>query len=199
MTTLDLYLVRHGQSYGQTATLDDMPPDCETGLMAFDWRLTPLGCQQAEMLGESLADIPFDAIYCSSLERARATVRAIIDRQPEPVPLYPMRDLLEVGDWGNETLGEIYERAQRVVAAIREQSPAGSRILVAAHGGINNRLLMVLMGLPAEETTSWRFSQDNTALSRVVFAEGEPPRLYRMNDLSHLPTDLRAQTIEENL
>jgi len=72
MTMLDLYLVRHGQSYGQTSTLNDMPPDCETGLMEYDWRLT------------------------------------------------------------------------------------------------------ALLDLPALETVYWRFSQDNTGLSRVVFAEGEP-------------------------
>jgi len=34
--------------------------------------------------------------------------------------------------------------------------------------------LTALLDLPALETVYWRFSQDNTGLSRVVFAEGEP-------------------------
>lgn len=79
MTILDLYLVRHGQSYGQ---IKQRPPGCETGLMEDDWRLTPLGQRQAALLGESLAQTPFDMIFCSPMERARATARAVSERHP---------------------------------------------------------------------------------------------------------------------
>ena len=212
MTVLDLYLVRHGQSYGQFLVdgveLDRLPasqrpPDCETGLLEFDWRLTPLGERQAALLGESLAQTPFGMIFCSPLERARATAQAVIERQPGPVPVHVMRDLMEIGNYGNETPEEFHARALRVAAAIREQSPVGGRVLVAAHASLNNLLLGAFLGVPMRENL-FRFGQDNTGLSRIIFASENVPkwkrvRLYCANDLSHLPADLRAQTIAGNM
>ena len=203
MIILDLYLVRHGQSWGQTSTLDDMPPDCETGLLEFDWRLTPLGQRQAALLGESLAQSLFDMIFCSPLERARATAQAVIERQPKPVPVIVMHELMEIGNYGNETPEEFHARALRVAAAIREQSPTGARILIAAHGGLNNLLLGAFLGVPMWENP-FRFGQDNTGLSRIVFhgedvPEWERVRLHRMNDLSHLTPDVCEETIRGNI
>jgi len=204
MTILDFYMVRHGQSYGQLLVdgteLDRLPasrrpPGIETGLMEDDWRLSPLGQRQAVLLGERLAQTPFDLIFHSPLERARATAQAVIDRQTRPVPVHIVRDLMEIGDYGDETQQEIYARAQRAIAAIREQSPFGACILVAAHGGINNRLLMALLGLPALETPFWRFGQDNTGLSRVIISDENPTRLCCMNDLSHLTAEVRMETM----
>jgi len=202
MIILDLYLVRHGQSWGQASTLDDMPPDCETGLLEFDWRLTPLGQRQAALLGESLAQTPFDMIFCSPLERARATAQAVIERQPGPVPVHIMRDLLEIGDFEPEIPEQFHARALRTAAAIREQSPAGGRVLVAAHGGFNNLLLGAFLGVPMRENL-FRFMQQNTGLSRILFLDEDTPqwervRLCRMNDLSHLTPEVRAETIEGN-
>lgn len=197
MIILDLYLVRHGQSYGQyliggveldRLPVSQRPPGCETGFREDDWRLTPLGERQAALLGESLAQTQFDAIYCSPLDRARATAGAVIDRQPKPVPLHILHDLLEFGDWGEETPQELHGRARRVAGAIREQSPTGSRVLVAAHGGVNNALLGALLGVRDD---SFRFVQDNTGLTRIVFhGEDEPAwervKLRFMNDTRHL-------------
>ncbi|MCL2300808.1 MAG: histidine phosphatase family protein [Firmicutes bacterium] len=212
MIVLDLYLVRHGQSYGQflidgveldCLPVSQRPPGCETGLLEDDWRLTPLGERQAALLGESLAQTPFDAVYCSPMARARATAQAIIGRQPGPVPLIVPRDLMEIGDWGKESPEEIHLRAQRVAALIREQSPEGARVLVTAHAAFNNRLLMALLGLPAPDHL-FRFGQDNTGLTRIIFLGDDAPQwrrvwLYCTNDLSHLPAELRAQAIEENI
>ena len=197
MTVLDFYLVRHGQSYGQFLVdgveLDRLPalyrpPGCETGLMEDDWCLTPLGQQQAALLGESLAQTPFDLIFCSPLERARATAQAVFERQARPVPVTVMRELMEIGDYGPENQEEFHARARRVAASIREQAPAGARVLVAGHGGINNVLLGALLGV---RDSSFRFVQDNTGLTRVTFHSEDVPewervRLCRMNDLSHL-------------
>jgi broad specificity phosphatase PhoE len=208
---LDLYLTRHGQSYGQM-DLDGVhlgniaaalrPPGCETGLMEDDWRLTPLGQRQAALLGESLAQIPFDAIFCSPLERARSTAGAIAQRQLQTVPLRVLRDLLEVGDYGDETPEETHGRALRAASDIRSQAFTGARVLIVAHGAFNNRLLTALLGLPGPEHL-FRFGQDNTGLTRILYAsEDVPPRkrvrLYCLNDLSHLPPDVRSQTIKQN-
>ena len=175
-----------------------MPPGCETGLLEFDWRLTPLGQQQAALLGESLAGTPFDMIFCSPLERARATAQAVVERQSRPVPVIVMRDLMEIGDYGSEAPEEFHTRAQRAVAAIREQSPEGARILVVAHGAFNNLLAGALLGLPMRENY-FRFMQQNTGLSRIVFLDEDTPewervQLCRMNDLSHLTPEVREET-----
>ena len=199
MTILDLYLARHGQSYGQHDTIDDLPPDCETGRMEFDWRLTPLGRRQAEMLGEHLAEVPFNAIICSPLERARATARAIEERQPRRIDIQIMRGLMEIGDYGNESVEEFHMRALRAACALRENSPIGARTLVVAHGGFNNLLIGALLGLPTREDL-FRFGQDNTGLTRIVFSSEDVPkweriRLCRMNDLRHLSPEIYAKTL----
>jgi broad specificity phosphatase PhoE len=68
----ELYLIRHAQaSFGS----DD-----------YD-RLSPLGCRQAEILGEFLRDcgIHFDAVYSGELKRQRQTAKSVIERQPGEV------------------------------------------------------------------------------------------------------------------
>ena len=212
MTVLDLYLVRHGQSWGQRSVdgkgmmyvpMDKRPAGCETGLMEDDWYLTPLGCRQAELLGEHLAQIPFDMIFCSPLERARATAQAVIDCQARPVSLITMHDLLEVGDFGDETPEQFHARALRTAAAIREQSPMGACVLIAAHASFNNLLIGAFLGVPMQENL-FRFGQDNTGLTRIIFASEDVSqwkrvRLYCMNDLSHLTPELHAETVGGNM
>ena len=199
MILLDLYLVRHGQSYGQ---LSDHSSPKQTGRMKDDWRLTELGQKQAEALGDHLAGTSFDAIYCSPLERAHATAKAIQARQPKPIELQVMHDLLELDDYGPETPGEVHQRALRAARKLRGDASPGARVLVVAHGAFNNRLLTALLGLPAPAEIM-RFGQDNTGLSRIIFASGYSPdcknvRLYCMNDLSHLSPELYAQTTAYN-
>jgi len=203
MTILDLYLARHGQSYGQHNTIGDLPPDCETGRMDFDWRLTPLGQRQAELLGGHLAKVPFDAIICSPLERARATVRAIEESQPRRVDIQIMRELMEIGDYGDKTVEEFHERAMRAARALREGTSLGARVLAVGHGAFNNLLIGALLGLPTREDF-FRFGQDNTGLTRIVFSDEEVPqweriRLCCMNDLRHLSPEIYTQTLEGNM
>jgi len=212
MTVLDLYLVRHGQSYGnipvnglpiEQVPVQERPPGCQTDRMEDDWCLSPLGQQQANALGERLAAIQFDTIYCSPLERARATARAVVKHQPRPVELRVVRDMLEIGDYGEETPEEIHGRALRAARALRGDAPPGARVLVVAHAAFNNRLLTALLGLPGPDHL-FRFGQDNTGLSRIIFSSEDVPRfkrvrLYCLNDLSHLTPELHAQTVANNM
>ena len=64
----ELYLVRHAQASFGTADYD---------------RLSPLGCRQAEVLGEFLRDnaINFDAVYSGELERQRKTAEIVLGLQ----------------------------------------------------------------------------------------------------------------------
>ena len=68
----ELFLIRHAQASFGTADYD---------------RLSPVGCRQAEVLGEYLRDcaIQFDAAYCGEMERHRKTARIVLGLQPDNV------------------------------------------------------------------------------------------------------------------
>jgi broad specificity phosphatase PhoE len=67
-----IYLIRHGQASFGAADYD---------------KLSELGCQQAQVVGEYLRDgkITFDAVYSGDLLRQRETARLAIASQPEEV------------------------------------------------------------------------------------------------------------------
>ena len=77
--SFELYLIRHGQTYGNTG---DWPPDT-TEAEHKDPGLSPEGDRQAQLLGERFSIYPFDAIYASPLRRAVVTAEHIRSRQPE--------------------------------------------------------------------------------------------------------------------
>ena len=75
-----LCLVRHGETdwnaAGRIQGQLDVP-------------LNAQGMRQAEALADALASTPFDAIYSSDLDRARATATAVAGRQQLPVQALP--------------------------------------------------------------------------------------------------------------
>ena len=68
----ELYLIRHAQASFGTGDYD---------------RLSPLGCRQAEALGEYFRDcaIHFDAAYSGEMERQRKTAKIVLELQPDNV------------------------------------------------------------------------------------------------------------------
>lgn len=68
----ELYLIRHAQASFGTANYD---------------RLSPLGCRQADVLGEYFRDhgIHFDAVYSGDLKRQRNTAKSVLGLQPDNV------------------------------------------------------------------------------------------------------------------
>jgi len=76
---VQLYLVRHGESefnrIGEEAGSDSA--------------LTDLGWQQVERLGRFLASRgPFDALYCSSMQRTRQTAEILVRHITAPPPIF---------------------------------------------------------------------------------------------------------------
>lgn len=70
-----LYLIRHGQSQGNIRYTQGF--GLEAGLLG-----TPLsdeGIKQAQQLTEKFKDVPFDAVYSSSLLRAKQTAEILIN------------------------------------------------------------------------------------------------------------------------
>jgi len=204
MVVLDLYIARHGQSYGNLplngvepahhVPLGQRPPGVETGRMEDDWHLTPLGQKQAELLGNRLSTTQFDAIYCSPLERAHATARAITKHQPHSMEPILERDILEIFDCGGETPEEWHARGLRAARALRGNHPPGARVLAVAHGAFNTFLLSALLGLPGPDHL-FRFAHNNTGLTRIVYHGGDRPawdrvKLHYMNRVCHLTPDM---------
>jgi len=119
------------------------------------WADPPLnetGRAQARALAAQLADVPFDAVYSSDLQRAHET--ALIVAEPHGVPVVADRGLreIDVGSWSGLTRPEVEERfpgaeqhdgetrAQhlaRVLATVERIASAhpGERILIVSHGG----------------------------------------------------------------
>lgn len=187
--TVHITLVRHGETF-QNRHRVVQGQDPTYG------RLTPEGMRQASLLGEALAEAPFDAAYCSPLERAVLTLSLmLVPRAGErAVPLVFADDLREINqghmhgrphtEWkaamaGVDPVrftppgGECWLDVQaRVTRYFRETIlPAGHRhVLIVAHGGVNRGLLASLTGLSMAD--AWRGAgvgcpQDNTCVNRL--------------------------------
>ncbi|ASC70761.1 histidine phosphatase family protein [Halomicronema hongdechloris C2206] len=74
-------LVRHGQSsYNQRRLIQG---HCDEST------LTPEGVAQADVVGQALAGIPFDAIWSSPLQRAKMTTERVLAQLRQTVPALP--------------------------------------------------------------------------------------------------------------
>lgn len=75
---LELYLIRHGESKGNTGETDGLTDELKE-----DAPLTEKGIRQAQLLGEYLKDLKIDALFSSGLRRALSTAHEIALRQSE--------------------------------------------------------------------------------------------------------------------
>jgi probable phosphoglycerate mutase len=86
--TTRVILVRHGQStYNAQHRIQGRLDDSV---------LTEKGCNAAYQVGDTLANLTFDAIYCSPLKRAKQTAELIVSRLKTPPPLQPTELLMEI-------------------------------------------------------------------------------------------------------
>jgi len=207
---MNLYLIRHGESEGNTG--DDW---------GVDPVLTPHGRRQAECAGEALRDAGITHLYCSALRRALESAHIIgqaLGLKPEAWP-----ELVEVADWrmGNQPYtglprAEIaaafpgmtfregfperdwwqipvedevhaYQRALVVEAELRRRhQDTGDTVAAVSHGTFGSVLMASLMGLPPRGYT--RFSQRNCAISLLELLPGTA-KLRFQNRVEHLPED----------
>jgi len=202
ITSGRLLLCRHGQTSFNAALRFQ-------GQM--DEPLSDLGRQQAQCLGQRLAEEPIDAACSSDLCRARDTATLALGGRP--VPLHLDQRLREVafGRWEGLTFAEIKERfpddvaarerdrvhfampggeslaqlAQRVEGFLADMLPRheDQSILTIAHGGTVNALISSLLDIPL--TSWWRLRNHNANLSVIHFTP-DGPRLSTFNDTCHL-------------
>ena len=202
-----LTLVRHGETYQNFSHMVQ-------GQDPTQGRLTPRGVRQAELLGQALADWPFDIAYCSRLERAVLTMAMVLLKRPgeRTLPLVFADELREINlgtlhgrshdEWraaisgdpmqfcapGGESWLDVQERVTRYLQ--QTILPAGhEHILVVAHGGVNRGLIASLLGFPMAQT--WEgpglgAPQDNTCVN-VLELNGNGELVSALvNDTRHL-------------
>jgi 2,3-bisphosphoglycerate-dependent phosphoglycerate mutase len=197
-------LVRHGES---CPAHPDRPFPLRDG--HGDPPLDPVGVEQAQLLGERLANEKIDAIYVTNLARTHETAAPLAAR----LGLTPIEepDLREVflGDWEggefrvraanndpvfariwseerwdvipNAEKQEVFE--QRVWDGFSRivAAHADQRVVVVSHGGVIGELLHHITG-----ARRFAFSgADNASVSEIV-ATPERVILRRYNDVAHL-------------
>lgn len=204
-----VFLVRHCQSMGNIQ---------HRFQGRFDADVSPDGVKQLALLGLRFRNEPIDAIYTSPLKRARATAEAIAQYHPD-VPLLEepgfieidcgrMENLLltevaeqfpQVGrDWdqspdlcrfpGGETMAQVYERVNAALDKVIQDN-VGKRVVITTHGGVlRNLYARVSFGCLEGIRKSEVFG--NTGVSTLL-AEDGALRWEQVNDLSHLPEDMR--------
>ncbi|TNJ65628.1 histidine phosphatase family protein [Paenibacillus hemerocallicola] len=175
---MDLFLIRHGQSIGNTVTYD----------MA-DGELTELGRSQAGKVLAGMKDAGVTHIVSSPLQRAIETAQPLARATglpirvwtetfevrskgayrgptgPEMRKAYPeigFEDEIEPEGWycsGDEDEEKAHGRALRVLERLRREFPGDERVALFSHSGFNRRLLLAALGL--DHRSGVRFLQSN--------------------------------------
>jgi probable phosphoglycerate mutase len=201
-----LYLVRHGETEHN-----------RRGLMqgrGVDSELNAAGRAQSQALAQRLAPVSVDALYASTLQRAKQTAD-IVARPHEPLSRTYLRDLNEM-DWGvfegeppsperDEGLEGIksawqegsYDRAPEEGESIREVQERAQRAvrhilareaertaLVVTHGRYLRVLLATLLDDYGLEDMQ-ELGHSNTCVNRVVVEDGQA-RAELQNCTAHL-------------
>jgi len=200
LKSMRLYLVRHGQSEGNLGSPRSDPP------------LTETGRRQASLVADRLSREGIETLLCSPLLRSIETA-LIISKE---IGVHPaiLPDLMESWNgaeatpaseiaarfpdlhvniperwWpGPEDEEDLYERARRVERRIRSMGEDKDENVVAvSHGTFGAVLISTFLGAPPCGYT--RFSQHNCCISVLDIHPGRA-KLYRGNDVCHLPPEL---------
>ena len=177
-----LYLVRHGETDYNNALRFQGQTDIP---------LNQTGIRQAEKVAGFFKDIPLQAIYTSSLKRARTTAEIIGKRKGiEPQVTDALREM-SFGIWENmdskdiqkkfakewkdffaspanikipqgESMSDVQKRAYPEVQRILDQYPEGD-VAFVAHGGIIRVLICTMLGLDLNR--SWHLHVGNASIT----------------------------------
>ncbi|MEU0149043.1 histidine phosphatase family protein [Streptomyces sp. NPDC006288] len=193
-----LYVARHAEAAGE----------------ADGAGLTENGRRQAVLLGERLRDVPFDAVHHGPLPRAAQTARLVREQlRSADVPLYaskPAGDYVPYVPRREELPSGSADRLLGFVEAVPEDERAhGSdlaRDAVARFTGyaegdeprhelvVTHAFLAAWLVRDALDAPAWRWmglNHGNAALTVLRYTPGRPAALVVVNDMCHLPADLR--------
>ena len=185
-----IYLIRHGQtdsnSNRQFQGRIDNP-------------LNAKGVAQAEALARYMRNVPLDAIYCSSMLRARMTAAPLA--MDHNLPYRPLELLQEVsfgawegmaydeinrrwpeemtlfltrpGDWippEGESFAEVQKRCHAAFKQIFAEQGHDKSIAIISHGGIIRAQLCALLDMPLN--SFWKLAVHNVGISVVEDWDG---------------------------
>ena len=206
MNTLEVCLVRHGQSMSNAACVWQGQGNSP---------LSDTGRTQVEGLSHALRGQPYDLVLSSDLSRAADTAKAsgvevehdrawreihvgdwegltmeqVVERFPEQMEALKARQTFAIG--GGESWPEVFARADASLAALRARLPDGGRAIVFTHGGIIAALVSGLLG--ARDRFPWPLGRmRNTGRTTLRFTD-EQVELVSHNDNTHLPSELRQK------
>lgn len=207
---MNLYLVRHAQT----------PASRDNRLSgSIDPPLTEVGQAMAEALAASYGRLPWAAVYCSPMLRARQTAEPLCRVAGLEPRLEPGLRELHYGEWegmpqdevkarwpeafaswaadvasraapGGETALEVAARAMAVIERIRAQHREGD-VLVVSHKATLRVITCALLGLDLRLFRE-RFAWPVAAVS-VFELRPSGAMLRRLGDVSHLSEELRNQ------
>ncbi|WP_233521598.1 histidine phosphatase family protein [Streptomyces triticagri] len=190
-----LYVVRHGEA----------EPDGNG--------LTALGRRQAELLGERLRDVPLTAVHHGPLPRARQTAARAVAARTATVPVHESE---AAGDY----VPHLPERSElppqsadlflRFIAGTteeeRERGPGLARSALDLFTGpvagdtdrhellVTHNFLAAWLVRDAMCAPDWRWlglNLCNAALTVIRYAPDRPAGVLTLNDMAHLPAELR--------
>lgn len=178
MGTRTLVLVRHGQY------------DTNDG-----GRLTALGREQAGVTARFLSRLRPDAVWASTLPRARETA-AILCADLDGAPRIRHSRFLCEGMYtkidGYDLTPEDREvdraRADRAFAMLFKKSRRDRTELVVCHGNLIRYLVCLAMDVPWARWT--RLTSHHCAITRVLVRDSGTVRLCSYNETGHLPESL---------
>lgn len=187
------YLARHGQTeYNRKGIVQGR---------RIDSVLNATGRRQAEALTERFAEVELDAIYTSTLRRARQTADALAKDHPD-VPVHHLKDLEEMswgayegrpatgavleafeavkarwraGDFGAAVDGgeSVLQVRRRALRAVRQilDEQAGQAVLVVTHGRFLRVLIASLLNQEYGLEKMHEIEHTNTGVNHLVFRE----------------------------
>ena len=199
----EFLIIRHGQSLGN---------EREIYIGRIDWDLSELGYRQAEETARALADVKIDAVYSSSLLRAKNT--ALPHARMRSLTVIPRDDLMEVslGSWegtpvgvlkeneefihgwcenfgtftppGGESVQAAADRFYNALVDIAKENE-GRVVLIGTHAAVTRAFYAKISGIAPEEVASRVKFPLNASVTRVVY-DGEKLIPVSYSDTSHL-------------
>lgn len=194
---MELLLIRHALPIRRELTEGVADPE-----------LAPGGLAQAELLGTYLASERLDAVYSSSLQRARQTAEPVVasrglDLRIEPdvaeydkdsAAYVPVEELKANNDprWQAMLSGtmegmEDHEAfVTRVIAGVDRiiDTHRGHRVAVVCHGGVINAYISHILGLDPGQRGF--FYPNYTSIHRVAAASSGERSVVTLNETTHL-------------
>jgi serine/threonine-protein phosphatase PGAM5 len=171
-----LYLARHGAA-------------------ADDGSLSDVGRRQATLLAERMTGVPLTAIVHGPLPRAAETAGIVTAGKPGIA--CEVTDL--AGDYvpflprpvPSALAGESVDQELAEAALARFARPAGDDVheLVVTHSFLVAWFVRAALGAPPERWIG--LNAANAALTVIRYTRDRPPGVLLVNDMSHLPPELR--------